>query len=123
MRCPYGCREAHRKQYSTQRSVEYYRTDAGKGKKKTQNGKRRRQERNPNSEKESAENISRPEANKGEWNAQMVEHVRVVTSLIEGRRVNLDEILKMLSRILRQPTHTRRRRMDYIVGHLNKASP
>ena len=64
-----------------------------------------------------------PEADAGEWKAQMVEHVRMVTSLIERRRVSLEEILKMLGRVLRQHRLVRRTRIDYIVGHLNKASP
>lgn len=53
----------------------------------------------------------------------MVEHVRMVTSLIEGRRVSLAEILKMLARAMRQHSLCRVRRIDYIVGQLNKASP
>src|SRR5579862_2326335 len=40
LRCPFGCREAHRKQRSTERSVAYYATSEGKAKKKMQNGKR-----------------------------------------------------------------------------------
>ena len=40
LRCPFGCKEAHRKRRSTERSVEYYGTEEGKGKKKQQNGKR-----------------------------------------------------------------------------------
>lgn len=47
----------------------------------------------------------------------------MVASLIEGRRVSMDEILKMLGRALRQPRLVGRKRIDYIVGHLNKASP
>jgi hypothetical protein len=33
LRCPFGCREAHRKQQSTQRSIAYYRDPKGKKKK------------------------------------------------------------------------------------------
>jgi hypothetical protein len=96
--------------------VAYYRTQEGKSKKLTQNGRRRRAQREP-------EETSRPEVGQGGWNGRMVEHVRMVTSLIEGRRVGLEEILKMLSRALRQHGLGRMRRIDYIVGHLNKASP
>lgn len=53
----------------------------------------------------------------------MLNHVRMVTSLIEGRRVSAGEILKMLSRVLRQHSIGRRKKIDYIVGYLNKASP
>lgn len=116
LRCPFGCREAHRKQRSTRRSVAYYRTQEGKLKKGIQNGRRRRSEREP-------EEATRPDAGKSGWNGRMVEHVRMVTSLIEGRRVSLKEILKMLARAVRQHRLCRMRRIDYIVGELNKAPP
>jgi hypothetical protein len=117
LRCPFGCREAHRKQRSTRRSTAYYRTQEGKSKKSLQNGRRGRPtEREP-------EELSRPETGTGDWNVRMVEHVRVVAGLIEGRRVGLDEILEMLSRALRQHSLGRVRRIDYIVGQLNKAPP
>ena len=35
----------------------------------------------------------------------MVEYVRMVVSLIEGRRVSRREVLEMLERVLRQHTH------------------
>ncbi len=57
------------------------------------------------------------------WKAPMVEHVRMVTSLIERRRVSLREIQEMLRRILRQHRLGNRKRIDYIVEHLNRASP
>ncbi len=81
-----------------------------------QNGKRGRKGMAPDTAKE-------PEADAGERAGQIIEHVRMVASLIEGRRVSRDEILKMLARALRQPGLVRRKRIDYIVGHLNKASP
>jgi len=123
LRCPFGCREAHREQRSTRRSVAYYRTKEGKAKKRTQNGKRRQRGNDADSQKEPDENIPHPDAAEGDWNARTVGYVRMATSLIEGRRVSFDEILKMLSRVLRQHSIGRRRRIDYIVGHLNKASP
>jgi len=47
----------------------------------------------------------------------------MVTGLIEERKVSLAEILKMLSRVLRQHSIGRRRRIDYIVEYLNKSPP
>lgn len=41
LRCPFGCRQRHRRQRSCQRSTAYYRTAAGKTKKKRLNGRRR----------------------------------------------------------------------------------
>lgn len=117
MRCPFGCREVHRKRDATGRSTGYYRTPEGRQKKRIQNGKRRQKGgRAPDAPGE-------PKAGTGELNAQIVDHVRMVASLIEGRWVSRDEILKMLARALRQHSLVRRRRIDYIVGHLNKASP
>jgi len=54
---------------------------------------------------------------------RIVEHVRVVASLIEERKVRLAEILKMLARVMRQHSIGRRKRIDYIVGYLNKSPP
>ena len=53
----------------------------------------------------------------------IIEHVRMVTSLIEGRFVSLDEIKEMLKKISRQHPLTRRRRIDYLVQQLNKDPP
>ena len=55
--------------------------------------------------------------------APIIEHVRMVTSLIEGRFVRLDEIMEMLKKKERQHSLTRRLRVDYIVEQLNKSPP
>ena len=39
--CPFGCREAHRKKRSSERSTAYYRTPEGKEKKAQLNSRRR----------------------------------------------------------------------------------
>lgn len=53
----------------------------------------------------------------------MVEHVRMVSSLIEGRRVSRDEILEMLSEFLRQHSMVRRSKINHIVWQLNQNPP
>jgi hypothetical protein len=53
----------------------------------------------------------------------MVSYLRMVTSLIEGRRVSLTEILAMLERAVRQHSIGRRRRIDYILQYLNERAP
>jgi hypothetical protein len=115
LRCPFGCREAHRKQRSTERSVAYYTTPEGKVKKQMQNGKRVqrvvRAEPNP------------PVAAALELPAGMVGYVAMVASLIEGRRVSEAEILQMLGRAMRQHSMARRRRMDYVVAQLHQHGP
>lgn len=115
LRCPFGCREAHRKQRSTERSVAYYATTEGKAKKKMQNGKRAqggvRAAANP------------PVPGALEFHAGIVGYIAMVASLIEGRRVKEEEILQMLVRAMRQHSMARRRRMDYVVAQLQKQGP
>ena len=123
MRCPFGCREARRKQRSTERSVAYYRDKHGKIKKRSQNAKRRAQGRAADSEKDAEKNAPGEDTGEGEFNPGMVEHVRMVTSLIEGWRVSWEETLGMLEKALRQHSLGRRERIDYIVLWLNKNSP
>lgn len=110
MGCAFGCKEAHRKRQSTQRSVEYYRGDHGKIKKQIQNDKRKAP-------------VGPAKAPIPPWSARMVEHVRMVSSLIEGRRVSVEEILGMLARVLRQHSMVRRRRIDHVIGWLNENPP
>ena len=129
--CPFGCKEAHRKQRSTQRSVEYYQDKEGKGKKRDQNAKRRAP--NPPAQQVIAPTVLRPpqqapcapapEASPEGWNPGMVEHVRMVSSLIEGRRVSREEVLEMLERVLRQHSICRRTKIDQTVAWLNEHPP
>ncbi len=58
-----------------------------------------------------------------EFDRVVVEHVRMVTSLIEGRPVSRNETLRMLSKVMRQHSIGRRSRLDYIVSELNKNPP
>lgn len=55
--------------------------------------------------------------------APIIEHVRMVTSLIEGREVSLEEVKWMLKKKERQHSLTRRRKLDYIVDQLNRSPP
>lgn len=119
LRCPFGCRAAHRKRRSTDRSVEYYRTKEGRFKKGMQNGKRR-QPRHADVQGLGEEKGVALEAKEGKCNEEMVEHVRMVTSLIEGRKVSREEILQMLVRAVRQHSIGRERRVDYIVRYMKE---
>jgi len=114
--CPFGCKEAHRKRGSTQRRVEDYRTPEGKFKKKLQNGKRSRAETKAviNQCEQAGKNLVLPERRIG---APRVCYLRMVITLIEGRRVSTAEILKMLARVLRQHRMVRRRRIDYVLQY------
>ena len=53
----------------------------------------------------------------------MVEHVRMVVSLIEGRRVSRRQVLAILVKVLRQHTMVRRRKIDQAVAWLNEQPP
>jgi hypothetical protein len=57
------------------------------------------------------------------FDAHMVAYLRMVTSLIEGRRVSMYEILEMLARAVRQRSMARGRRIDYVLRHLMKDAP
>jgi hypothetical protein len=59
----------------------------------------------------------------GGWSEAMLEHVRIVSSLIEGRRVSRWEILEMLERVLRQHSMCRRTKIDQTVAWLNEHPP
>lgn len=122
LRCPFGCQEAHRKRRSTERSVEYYRTEEGRVKKKIQNGKRGNGKARVARPSEAASGEQR-EQDRIRLEAGILGYVRMVTSLIEGRRVSRGEVVEMLVRVLRQHSMARRRRIDYVVAHLKKKGP
>jgi hypothetical protein len=93
--------------------VEYYRTEEGKLKKKIQNGKRHK-----------ADLVGRTLAPvESRFDAGMVSYLRMVTSLIEGRRVSAAETLALLERAVRQHSIVRRRRIDYVLQYLNERAP
>ena len=122
LRCPFGCREAHRKEASARRSAAFYRQPEGKRKKSDLNQRRPRQYFPP----KPAPHPPRPRPPKrrrARWNPRMVEYVRMVASLIEGRRVSRGQVLRMLSRKMRQHTLVRQRRIDQTVAWLQEEPP
>jgi hypothetical protein len=114
--CPFGCQEAHRQQQSSRRSIAYYRGKEGQIKKRIQNGKRRAAVCPTDPPKV-------PIGEPGGWSEAMLEHVRMVSSLIEGRRVSRRETLEMLERVLRQHSMCRRTKIDQTVAWLNEHPP
>lgn len=114
LRCPFGCREAHQKAASTRRSTAYYRDEAGREKKRRINARRTLR---PDPPLEPILDVPpicpRP----------LLEYLRVVIGLIEGRPVSLEEILEMLARSLRQHRMVRRRRIDQFVDRLHEKPP
>ena len=122
LRCPFGCREAHRKQASAQRSAAFYRQPEGKRKKSDLNQRRPRKYCPPKPAPKPPR--TRPsKRRRPQWNPLLVEYVRMVASLIEGRRISRGQVLRMLARHLRQHTLVRRRRIDQTVAWLQEEPP
>lgn len=116
LRCPFGCRDVHRRQHSTQRSAAYYREEEGRRKKSMHNRNRYLIAK--------AGEEAKDKAVKGEQElAPIVKYVRMVVSLIEGRAVSWVEIGRMLASNWRQHRIGRRREVLYVVRRLNKDPP
>jgi hypothetical protein len=115
--CPFGCRQAHRQSQSTRRSVAYYREAEGKVKKRQLNARRRKTPAPPPPSPPPVQPI--PLA----WPRRILDYVRVVSSLIEGRKVQLWEVVEMLQRTLRQHHMVRTRRIDQSVAWLHAQPP
>lgn len=101
----------------------YYSTREGKIKKQIQNGKRGSgaAQLKVCSPREEGEPDLAPDEYR--FDAGMVDYVRMVTSLIEKRRVSRDEILRMLARAVRQHSMVRGTRIDYILQYLKHHAP
>ncbi|MFQ5770241.1 MAG: hypothetical protein ACE5HX_06875 [bacterium] len=95
--CPFGCRQTHQKKAAIKRSIEYYRSDAGKIKKKQLNDRRADQNRLV----ESKQGEMRLRICQSDIDKTMLSHIEVVTALIEARDVGWDEIVRMVAEILR----------------------
>src|SRR5208283_533267 len=140
LRCPFGCRQHHRRQCSCQRSTAYYRTAAGKAKKKRLNVRRQGslvpptaqpqpdldpQGRSPDPQA-GAPPASDPLPVRVEVRLEgvvldesslagspMLPYVRMVVSLIEGVTFTCREVLCLLRQAMRQHSIGARRRIDY----------
>jgi hypothetical protein len=73
--------------------------------------------------KPAADECPELEAPAPHFNATLIAYVRTVVSLIEGRAVSREEIVRMLARVVRQHRMARERRMDYVVRYLNERPP
>jgi hypothetical protein len=118
--CPFGCREAHRRKASSERGAAYYRTESGRTKKRALNGRR-----GGGGDPATAPERQSPAAGPEEmgFDATIVEHVRVVVSLVEGFRVSRGEVLGMLRRTLRQRSILEEGRIDYVLRWLREHPP
>ena len=147
MRCPFGCRQHHRRQCSCQRSTAYYQTAAGKTKKKRLNARRqgsqvrrprsrspmsirreRRQQRSPPASEPlpvtvelRLEGVVLDESSLA--SSPMLPYVRMVVSLIEGVEFTCREVLHLLRQAMRQHSIGAGRRVDYLLGFLHQHPP
>jgi hypothetical protein len=93
----------------------------GKVKKKVLNGKRGQGNGPANPRRRVPDRLQSVEQEGMRFNADIVRYVRMVVSLIEGRRVSEQEIQEMLARAVRQHRMARRRRIDYMLSYFRNA--
>jgi hypothetical protein len=117
LRCPFGCQQAYRKENSTKRSVEYYRSKEGKIKKKYLNARRNGRLAESRPEENSAERCG-PGIDKA-----TVHHIRTVTSLIQERPVTIKEVIFLIIKILRQHSMDKRKKRFYAAVHHHNSPP
>ena len=117
-RCPFGCRQVHRRRASTLRSVSYYRTVGGRAKRHEFNRLRNRQR--PAVVQPS---LPPPVVEPPPLDETMLSHLAMSTSLLEGRCVTPAEILSWWARVWRQRTTDYGRRVDYVVRRLHEERP
>jgi hypothetical protein len=110
--CPFGCSRAHRLKQSTQRSVAYYRESEGKVKKQALNARRPKSPRPP-----------APPSPVPPGLRPFLQYLCVMVGLIEGRLVQLWEVISMLERTVRQHRMVRTRRIDQSVARLHEQPP
>ena len=146
LRCPFGCREAHRRLRSRQRSVAYYQTAAGREKKRHLNTARKR--RSAPLHDSSPQNSSPlpppavepvpdilPEApaelrlegivldESTLTNSRLLPHARIVVNLIECLQLDRRQFLALLLAALRQRSIATRKRADYVWSYLHEHPP
>jgi hypothetical protein len=145
LRCPFGCREHHRQQCSSQRSTAYYRTATGKAKKKRLNARRQARQVPPAAPPQP--DCAAPGTSPGDptieplsttfelrldgvvldeasvSNSPMLPYVRMVVSLIEGVEFTCGEVVHLLRQAMRQHSIGVRRRIDYLLGFLHQHPP
>lgn len=131
--CPIGCQKEHRRRESIRRSTAYYQGEEGRKYKRRQNQRRRGQVKivDPRPPKPPVPpSTPKPpcpaeiaEALPAAKDPELVEHVRMVVSLIEKRPISLEEIWQMLLRVVRQRSMPKRRRIDHILAWLNANPP
>jgi len=101
--------------------VAYWREPEHKEKKRDLNAKR--QPCRPPRRQAPATPPAATKIGSGKPTSTIIEYVRMVISLIEGRRISRRQVLLMLERIVRQHTIGKRRKIDHAVAWLNEQPP
>jgi len=116
--CPFGCRQAHRRKNAIKRSTAYYKTAEGKIKKQQLNARR-------NAPPLSVSSPDEKTINSCEYGVEQttIFHIRLTTSLIEGRTVGLEEVIGMIDHILRQHSIDKRKRIPYLASGRHQKPP
>jgi hypothetical protein len=121
--CPFGCADALRRQAGNARSKAYYHTPGGHRSKAALNRERNRR-KDEVALLPVREEDERTVATDGPvLDAGIVDHVRVVVSLIEGFPVSREEVVAMLREVWRQRRMVRERRIDYVLRWLGEHPP
>jgi hypothetical protein len=130
IRCPFGCRQEHRRREAIGRSAAYYRNPKGKERKKKINQRRCLLSARPEGKGRAGWHKAKRAAPSKRLAGKslkprpgILQHVRMVVRLIEGRRISRRQVLLMLAKILRQHTLTRRKKIDHAVLWLKKRPP
>ena len=103
LRCPFGCRDAHRRRCSNQRSTGYYQTARGKFKKRLLNQRRCRRDEATSAVPARVEEarLSVQDADGG-LRVPFLVYLQSVVRVIEGRAISLAAIRMAVRTILRQ---------------------
>jgi hypothetical protein len=145
LRCAFGCREHHRRQGSCRRSTAYYRTAAGKARKKRLNARRQGNQApaaappSPECSPQGTspgETVGEPLPATAELRLEgivldesslatspMLPYVRMVVSLIEGVEFTCPEVVHLLRQTMRQHRIGAGRRVGYLLGFLPQRPP
>ena len=115
--CPFGCREAHRRVEAIKRSIEYYQTPEGKGKKQQLNSRRNA------AISEGIEDEKVIDSRETEVAPGTLLHIQLTTSLIEGRFVGIKEVMVMVARILRQHSIGKGKKILYLCSSRHGKPP
>jgi hypothetical protein len=145
LRCPFGCRDHHRRQCSRQRSAAYYQTRVGQVKKKRLNARRGSASRSANCQPQEEPDLQAGSSHdqrsdelpvKLELRVEeivldessltrspMLPYVRMVLRLVEGIELTCQQVARLLRRKLRQRCIALQRRTDYVLWFLHQHPP